>query len=146
MSAEAGLEGTISAGPSRFLQSEPFDVPFLIHFEYQRPPYRLTLRVKDTQRQFETLEIHSIRIRYETEPERTVTYPRKVDQFEDGHDGQEVFVHLWDALPRHAPVEVIITADAIRPDGGRVALEFEEKLSPSSLDWMGDWFSWAASA
>ncbi|AMV20813.1 hypothetical protein VT03_23125 [Planctomyces sp. SH-PL14] len=37
-STDEGLKGTISTGPSRFLQSEPVDVPFLLHLEYQRPP------------------------------------------------------------------------------------------------------------
>lgn len=145
-SAEGGLEGKISAGPSRLLQSQPVDVPFLLHLEYQRPPYDLTLRVKDTQREFETLEIREVRVRYETQPEQTVTLRQKVEPFEDAYDSRDVFVHVLEALPRHAPVEVTITADAIRPDGTRVPLEFQEQFSPSSLDWIGDWFSWVTSA
>jgi hypothetical protein len=145
-STDEGLKGTISTGPSRFLQSEPVDVPFLLHLEYQRPPYDLTLRVEDAQRQFEAFEVREVRIRYETQPERTITPRQTVERFEEGHDGQEVFVHILDALPRHAPVDVTITAEAIRPDGTRVPLEFQERFSPNSLDWIGDWFSWATSA
>lgn len=121
-------------------------MPFVLHLEYQRPPFDLTLRVKDTQRQFKTLEIREVRVRYETQLERTITPRQRVERFEDGCDSREVFVSFLDALPRHAPVKVLITADAVRPDGTREPLEFQEQFSPSSLDWIGDWFSGATSA
>ncbi len=46
-------------------------------------------RVKDTQRQFETLEIREVRVRYETQPERTITPRQRVERFEDGCDSRE---------------------------------------------------------
>lgn len=146
VSAGDGLEGMISAQPLRLFQGEPIDVMFLVHLEYERPPYMLTLRVKDTQNHFEALDVRLVRIRYQGEPERTVTPSQRVTRFEDEYDCREATVRAWDALPSHASVEVIITADAIQPNGKRVPVEFRETLSPSSMDWMGNWFSWAASA